>query len=152
MRRHCSYRGLGCFRWYRNPIGKAREKATSIKKPPRVAAVFFSESTAALTALAVATAAAASVVTAATTTPATGAFLTRPSFVDGEGSALEVLLMEHLHSLVCFGLRAHFHECESPGASRSAILHDVDRNDGASLREVVLEVVFGGVIREVTYE
>jgi hypothetical protein len=60
--------------------------------------------------------------------------------------------MEHLHGFGGLGLSGHLDEREAPRAPRGAILHDIHRDNAARLGKVVLEVVFGGVIREVTYE
>ena len=100
-----------------------------------------------LTAVAV-TATASPVLTAAST----GSFFAGACFIDGEGAALEILLMEHFDGFGGLRLGRHLHEREAPGAPRRAILHNIHGDNCPSLREVVLEVVLSGVVREVTYK
>jgi len=103
-------------------------------------------------AIATATTATPALVAATPAAAPARALFARTRFVDRESAALEVLLVEHFNGLISFSLRAHLDEGEAAGTAGRPILHDVDRHDRASLGEIVLEVVFGGVIGEVTYE
>src|SRR5690348_5826216 len=67
---------------------------------------------------ATATAAATAAVTAAATT-ATGAFFTRPGFVDDQGAALELLAIQLLNGLIA--AVGHFHEAEASRPARLSI-------------------------------
>src|SRR5439155_16663900 len=92
-----------------------------------------------------AVAAATAAATAIATATAGRAFFAGTRFVDGQGTALEILLMKHGNRLVGVFLRPHFNEGKAAGTTRRAILHDVDSDDRSRLREVVLQVVFGRV-------
>jgi hypothetical protein len=60
--------------------------------------------------------------------------------------------MEHGDSL--FGLlsRGHFHKAETAGATRHAILDDVDGDHCSSGGKMVLEIIFRGSVVDITDE
>src|SRR5689334_2687706 len=80
----------------------------------------------------------------ATITPAPAAgrpLLTRPRFINGQRAPLEILLMKHRNGLVGILLRAHLDESKPTRPARGAILHDIDRDNRACLRKVILQIV-----------
>lgn len=86
-------------------------------------------------------------VAVAATAPTTAAaalraFFPRTRFVDCQGAALKVFLVEHADGLARIFLRGHFDKCKTPRTTRRPVLHDVNCDHGARLGEVVLEVVF----------
>src|SRR5687768_3200190 len=76
---------------------------------------------------------------AAVETLAGGTFFAGTCFVDREGTALEVFLMEHGDGFLRVGRRTHFHEGETAGTASGAVLHDIDRDDAAGLGKVILQ-------------
>jgi len=70
-------------------------------------------------------------------------FLTRPGFVDGQRSALKILLMKHADRFGSVFGRPHLDKSKAARPTRRAVLHDIDRNDRARLGEIILQVIFG---------
>jgi hypothetical protein len=85
---------------------------------------------------AVTTASAASTTTAATAT----AFLARPRFINGQGSAKMLLFVEPLNCRLGFGVAAHFHETKTLAASGFAILNHLGTFNGAILAEQLFQL------------
>ena len=77
--------------------------------------------------------------------PAWGTLFARTRFINCQGAALEVFLVEHVDCLGRIVLRPHLDKRKTTRTARGAILHDIDRDHRASLREVILQVVFGDV-------
>ena len=75
----------------------------------------------------------------------------RPGFVDGEGASLDFLAVEGADSRVGFGRVSHGDERKAAGAAGCAIHHEGDVRDFAMLFEKILEIVFSGLKREITY-
>jgi hypothetical protein len=107
--------------------------------------------------IAPAAATAASAVTASATvaTKATAtrpAFLTRASFVYVNRAAIQFGSVQGVHRL--FGILAigHFHESETTGLSRVAVADQADPLHCPKRREGGLELDFGGLVGEVSYE
>ena len=90
--------------------------------------------------------------TAAATSRTGWAFFAGSGFIDGQGAALEVLLMEHANRLGGVFLRCHFDKCESARPSRRAVLHNIDRNHSARLCEMILQIVLRCGERKVSNE
>ena len=88
--------------------------------------------TAFTTAAAAATTAAVAAAAAARRTLFTGT-----GFVDRQGTALEILLMERVNRRIGVRLGTHLDERETPGTTGGAILHDVDCDDSASGGEMI---------------
>lgn len=80
-----------------------------------------------------------------------GTFLARARDVYRDGATHELLTMEHGDCLLGFIGACHFYEAEALGAAGGAILDQRYRCDGASLTEVILEVIFGGGVGQVAY-
>lgn len=91
--------------------------------------------------------------TATAATPSTGrSFFTGPGFIDREGPALEVLLVEHSDCLARIFLRSHFDEGEATRPTGGTVLHNIDRDHPACLSEVILQIIFCCGERQVTNE
>jgi hypothetical protein len=90
-----------------------------------------------------ATASTAAAAAAAATTPTRRTFLTRPRFVNSQGAALEIFLVEHVDGLGRVFLGPHLDERKAPRATGGTVLHNVDCNHRARLGKVILQVVFG---------
>lgn len=103
--------------------------------------------TAFTTAAAAATTAAVAAAAAARRTLFTGT-----GFVDRQGTALEILLMERVNRRIGVRLGTHLDERETPGTTGGAILHDVDCDDSASGGEMILQIIFSGTEWEVSDE
>ena len=88
----------------------------------------------------------------ATAETAGGTLFTGPRFVHRERPALKIFLMESFDGLLGILLRPHFHEAKAARTAGKAILHDVDGNDGACRRKVILQIIFGRAVVEVTNE
>lgn len=95
-------------------------------------------------------AAATAAVTAATTAGRT--FFARASHINGQGTTLKFPAMELLNGLLGVFFRPHFHEPETTGFAREAVLHDVDFHHGTGRSEIVLQIVFDSAVAEVAHE
>ncbi len=100
----------------------------------------------------------ASAVTAAISTvafpteAATGTLLFRASLIDREAAAIK---SRAIHSFDCFlrlFRRGHGDESKTARAASDPISHEVGLGDHAVRREGVLQIVFGGVEREIPNE
>ena len=98
----------------------------------------------------VAIATAAATTSTATTPPSTPAataagrtVLARARLINRQRAALEILFVKHGNRLVCVLLRAHLDKGKPARPAGGAVLHDVDCDDRACLREVVLQIIFG---------
>src|SRR5437867_5067502 len=101
------------------------------------------------------TAIAATAVTATATASAPGTrgtLFARPRDVDRELTALKFLAVEHLDRFVGFFRRGEFDESEATGFAGEFVEHQVHRSDYACLREILLQVIFHRLVREITYE
>ncbi len=115
----------------------------------------------ATTAAATITTTAATVAAAATTTAAVAATtaaatawrtrLARPSFVDRQRPAFNGLPVELRDRRLGIGFRAHGHEGEAARLAGEFVLHERDFLDWSSLREKLLQFVFGRIEREIAY-
>jgi hypothetical protein len=98
-----------------------------------------------------ATAATAKAIAAATaeSTAATLAGLARTSFVYGQGTATHVGTVEGFHSLIGLGVISHFHECETTGLARVAILYDLYPVHLSIGGKRGIKILLGGLERDV---
>src|SRR6266516_3615492 len=96
------------------------------------------------TAATAATSAAIFATTAASTASARTLFAWA-SDVDGEGAAVQLRAIQGVDGLLRLFRRAHRDEAESTRFARYAVHQQVGLDDRAMRREVVLEIVFGGV-------
>ena len=82
----------------------------------------------------------------ASTTAATATtcrpFFTRTGFIDCQGTALEVFLMEHGYGLARVFLRSHFDKREATRPPGRSVLHDIDCDHSACLCKMILQIVF----------
>jgi len=76
--------------------------------------------------------------TTAAVSAARGPFFPRPGLVNRQRTTLKVLLVKHRDRLGCVFLGAHFDEGKPAGATRRPVLHNVYRDDGTRLGEVIL--------------
>lgn len=99
---------------------------------------------AAATTIAAATTATATLkrATAAAATTAAAAFFTRTCDIDGQGPAFKGLAVELFDGAVCFGFRAHRHECKSTALACEFVLHQEYIANGACLPEEILQIGF----------
>src|SRR5881394_136302 len=107
-----------------------------------------------------ATAAVASAPIATTTTASAAAaaagtgraFFTRPRDVDGQRPALKFLAVEHFDGLVRFLRTREFDEGKAARFTGEFIEHEVHRSDHTGLGEILLQVIFHRLVREITDE
>ena len=78
--------------------------------------------------------------------------ITGPGNIDGELASLEFFVVQHLHCLVRIGRRGELDEGKTPGFACEFVQHEVDRTNYTRLGEILLEVVFHRLVREVTNE
>ena len=78
--------------------------------------------------------------------------LARTRDVDGKRPALKCFVMEHFNGLYGFGGRGILDKREAAGFTCKLIQHKIYRSDDAGLREMILQVAFHGLVREVTNE
>jgi hypothetical protein len=98
-----------------------------------------------------ATTAEGTALSAATTTAAAAACFTRAGFIDGEGTAAELLAIEHFDGFLGFLGGAHGDEGETAGLAGHAVLHEGGFRDGSGLLEEVFKFEFEGLKGEVPY-
>jgi hypothetical protein len=79
-------------------------------------------------------------------------FLTGAGFINRQSPALEILLVKHADCLGCIILRTHLNKRKAARAPGRAVLHDVDRDNGPCLGEVILQVVLGCGEGKIPYE
>jgi hypothetical protein len=91
---------------------------------------------------ATATTAAVSTAATATTTAAAFALFHGTRFIDGQGSAIDFLAMKFGNSGLRFFRGAHFHESETTGTARDAVVNHLDPGDVARLGKEIGQVVF----------
>jgi hypothetical protein len=84
------------------------------------------------------TATATPAATPAITTPALGTFFTGTGFIHRQGATLKIFLMKHRDRLARVFLRTHFDESKPSRATCRPVLHNVYRDDGTRLGEVIL--------------
>ncbi len=72
--------------------------------------------------------------------------------IDREGTTLELFIVEGLDRLLGFIRRTHFNETKTAWFARSAVHNDVNGYDFARRAEMILEIVFGRVVIDVTDE
>src|SRR5580765_5344288 len=80
------------------------------------------------------------------------AFFTRPCDVDGQRPALKFLAVEHFDGLVRFLRTREFDEGKAAGFTGEFIEHEVHRSDHTGLGEILLQVIFHRLVREITDE
>lgn len=80
------------------------------------------------------------------------AFFPRTGFIHRQSSAIELGSIEGLNGLLRLFGRVHRDESKAAGTASNTIRHEVGFGDHAMRREGVLQVVFGGVEREVPNE
>ncbi len=125
--------------------------AAAITPVPSVPSVAAPPAAATATAAArAATATATEPTTTATTTGRT--LLTGTGDVDCQGTALELFPMEQFDRLLGVGGAGKFNEGEPTGFPREFVEHDVDTHHHAGLREVILQVLIHGLVREIAYK
>ncbi len=97
---------------------------------------------------ATATAAATAAVTATTAAAATakGTLLAGTSDIDGQLAPLEIPSVESVNRLLGIFIRCHLNETESAGLGRETIQQDIDGNHAGGCGEIILEIIFGGVV------
>jgi hypothetical protein len=100
----------------------------------------------------VATATAEATTAAGTTaaTEATWALFARTCFIDDQSTTVHLLTVHAIDGRLSLGIRAHFDEAETLGATGFTIHHDLCRRHGAELREGLLQIIITYVVREVT--
>ena len=86
----------------------------------------------------------------ATATARAGPVLSRARFVDRESATIELFAMQRLDRGVSAFLGFHGDESETAGPAAEPIHNQIHFQDGAVLGEHVLELVFGGVEREIS--
>ena len=94
----------------------------------------------------------AAVLAIPTTTPHGWTIFTRAGDIDGQLAALEFFVVEHLHSFVRFVGGRELDESKPTGFACELVHHQVDGIHDTCLGEVLLEVVFHRLVREVTDE
>lgn len=90
--------------------------------------------------------------TTKTATAAGGPLLARTGDVHGQGSAVQFLAVEQFNRLLGFFGTAELYKCEAAGTARELVEHQVDVDHHARGAEVVLEIAFEGLKRQVSYE
>jgi hypothetical protein len=102
--------------------------------------------------VATATATAEATTAAGTTaaTEATWALFARTCFIDDQSTTVHLLTVHAIDGRLSLGIRAHFDEAETLGATGFTIHHDLCRRHGAELREGLLQIIITYVVREVT--
>jgi hypothetical protein len=60
--------------------------------------------------------------------------------------------MEQINGLLGIGGTGEFNEGKPAGLAREFVEHDVDAYHHAGLREVILQVLIHGLVREIAYE
>jgi hypothetical protein len=108
-----------------------------------------------VTVAAIATTTASATATATTATVAAGtrwAFFTGTGFINGQVATAKVLSVEGLNSRVSAFLGLHGDKREAARAAAEFVHDQIDAGHGAVGREEILEIVFGGVEGEVSYE
>lgn len=123
---------------------------TTVPSVPTVAAITIAAPPTATTTAAARTTAAATTESTATTTGRT--LLTGTGDVHRQGTALELFSMEQFDSLLGFSGAGEFNEREPTGFAREFVEHDVDTHHHAGLREVILQVLIHGLVREIAYK
>jgi hypothetical protein len=117
--------------------------------PPSFAASAESIPPTAATASSITTAAAtASAIAAAST--AAAAFLTGPGLIDGQPSAVLLLVVKPLDGGFCLGLCVHLDEPEAFAPTGFPVLDDLSGLDEAELGEHLLQVGVGDSVRQVS--
>ena len=81
-----------------------------------------------------------------------GTFLARPRDIDGERPALKVLVVEHIHGLVCIIGGRIFDKGEPARFAGELIQHQVDCADDSCLGKIFLQVILQRLVREITNE
>ena len=76
----------------------------------------------------------------------------RSRFVDREGATVEVFAMQRLDCGVSAFFGFHGDESETARPAAEPIHYHIHLQDGAVLGEHVLELVFGGVERKISYK
>lgn len=123
---------------------------TTVPSVPTVTIAAPPTTTTATAARTTATTATATESTTATTTGRT--LLTGTGDVDRQCTALELFSMEQFDGLLGLGGTGEFNECEPTGLAREFVEHDVDAHHHAGLREIILQVLIHGLVREIAYE
>ena len=89
----------------------------------------------------------------AETAPAAGrAFFARAGDVDGQGAATQFLAVQHFDGVLGFFGGTELDEGETAGTARELVEHQVDIDHHAGGAEVVLEVAFEGLERQIAHE
>ena len=88
---------------------------------------------------------------AAGSTTAAGAIFTRTCFVNFQRPTVEVFAIGRGHCRLGLRVVVHGHEREAAGFARHPVHHEMDFVDGAVLFEQILEIVLGGLKREIAY-
>jgi hypothetical protein len=102
------------------------------------------------TATATATAEATTAAGTTAATEATWALFARTCFIDDQSTTVHLLTVHAIDGRLSLGIRAHFDEAETLGATGFTIHHDLCRRHGAELREGLLQIIITYVVREVT--
>jgi hypothetical protein len=77
---------------------------------------------------------------------------TRTRDIHGQCAALKFLVMELLDGFVGLLLSAKFDEGKATGFAGHFIHHKIDGSDNPNLREMILKIIFHGLIGQVAYE
>ena len=75
-----------------------------------------------------------------------------PGFVHRQMTSIQGRAIESFDGGLRLFCRAHGHEAETAGTPGDAVGHEVGFDDGSVRGESILQVIFGGIKREVTYE
>ncbi len=84
--------------------------------------------------------------------PALGPFLSRAGDIDRQGPALKFFIMELFNRLVGFLGRGELNESEPARPAGHFIQHQVDGSDNTGLREIILQIIFHGLVGEIADE
>jgi hypothetical protein len=73
----------------------------------------------------------------------------RPSLVHRQFATAVVMVVKCIHGLLGVRFTSHLDKGESARAAGRLVAHDAYRIDRASLREELLQILFGGLVREI---
>lgn len=134
------------------PLVAAPATATIASPTASVAAASVTSPTATSLVAAAISPVAAPATTTKTATAAGRPLLARTGDVHGQGSAVQFLAVEQFNRLLGFFGTAELYKCEAAGTARELVEHQVDVDHHARGAEVVLEIAFEGLKRQVSYE
>ena len=138
------------------PAAAVAAAAAAITAPAAAATTAAATTTVAATAAAATTTTVAAATTATTTeaaaAAASGTLFTGTGDVHGQGTAAQILAVEHFHSAIGLVRSRELDERETAGLSGHAIEHQVDIGDHTGRRKVILEVTFLRLVGQVSHK